>query len=38
MTDAPRKQVKVLVLGANGQLSRKTTRILLEQSDAALTL
>ena len=38
MTDAPRKQFRVLVLGANGQLARNTTRVLLEQSDAALTL
>lgn len=38
MTDAPRKETKVLILGANGQLARNTTRVLLEQSDAALTL
>ena len=30
--------LKVLVLGANGQLARNTTRVLLEQSDAKVTL
>jgi uncharacterized protein YbjT (DUF2867 family) len=29
---------KVLILGANGQLARNTTKLLLERSDAALTL
>jgi uncharacterized protein YbjT (DUF2867 family) len=29
---------KILILGANGQLARNTTRVLLEQSDAILTL
>ena len=30
--------VKVLILGANGQLARNTTRVFLERSDAQLTL
>lgn len=30
--------IRVLILGANGQLARNTTRVLLEQTDAALTL
>lgn len=30
--------IKVLILGANGQLARNTTRVFLEQSDAQLTL
>ena len=38
MTDVPQNPMKVLVLGANGQLARNTTRILLEQSDVRLTL
>ena len=29
---------RVLILGANGQLARKTTKVLLEQTDADLTL
>ena len=29
---------RVLILGANGQLARNTTRVLLERTDAALTL
>jgi len=30
--------VRVLILGANGQLARNTTRVLLDRTDAALTL
>ena len=29
---------KVLILGANGQLARNTTRVFLEKTDVALTL
>ena len=29
---------RVLILGANGQLARNTTRVLLEKTDATLTL
>jgi uncharacterized protein YbjT (DUF2867 family) len=38
MTGAPQEALKVLVLGANGQLARNTTRVLLERSDVTLTL
>jgi nucleoside-diphosphate-sugar epimerase len=38
MTGALQEQVKVLVLGANGQLARNTTRVLLEQGDTKLIL
>ena len=29
---------RILILGANGQLARNTTRVLLERTDAILTL
>jgi uncharacterized protein YbjT (DUF2867 family) len=29
---------RILILGANGQLARNTTRVLLDTTDAALTL
>ena len=38
MTGEARAPLKVSVLGANGQLARSTTRILLDQSEARLTL
>jgi NAD(P)H-binding len=38
MTDTSQNPLKALTLGANGQLARNTTRVLLEQSDAHLTL
>jgi uncharacterized protein YbjT (DUF2867 family) len=38
MTGATQRPAKVLVLGENGQLARNTTRVLLEQSNAQLTL
>ena len=38
MTSATQQPARVLVLGANGQLARNTTRVLLEQSNAQLTL
>ena len=38
MTDQLQQPARVLVLGANGQLARNTTRVLLDQSDARLTL
>ena len=38
MTSATQQPARVLVLGANGQLARNTTRVLLQQSNAQLTL
>jgi uncharacterized protein YbjT (DUF2867 family) len=38
MTEPIQEPVKVLVLGANGQLARNTTRAFLERSDVSLTL
>ncbi|MDX8532773.1 NAD(P)H-binding protein [Mesorhizobium sp. VK25A] len=38
MTANHQNPLRVLVLGANGQLARNTTRMLLDQSDAKLTL
>jgi uncharacterized protein YbjT (DUF2867 family) len=32
------KKIKILILGANGQLARNTTRVFLDQTDAKLTL